>query len=98
MAELERERDEVLHAAKALGDSTRLKILRMIASHEGTLHGKSIASHVNLSPSAVSRHLAQLREAGLITEVPLDNRIIAYRIQKEAIAALPEMLLDYLYS
>lgn len=95
-AEREQVKQDVLDTTKALGDGTRLKILHTIATHEGTLHGKLIAAKVGLSPSSVSRHLAQLRDAGLIVEVPLDNRVIAYRIQREAIAALPDKLLDYL--
>lgn len=95
LAQLENTKHEVLAVAKALGDSTRLNILQLIAQHEGHIHGKKIASMLNISTSAVSRHLTQLREAGLIVEEH-ENRIITYHLQRDAIQNLPERLLDYL--
>jgi DNA-binding transcriptional ArsR family regulator len=80
-----------------LGDGSRLEILRLIAHSEGVIHGKKIAQHLNLSASAVSRHLTQLRDAGLILEASQDNRTITYRLQKDTLTALPEKLMDYLY-
>jgi len=95
--EIARAREEALDVLKALGDSTRLEIMRLIVRSDGQLHGKQIATKLNLSPSAVSRHLAQLKEAGLITEESPDNRTITYSAQTEVITGLPERILDYLY-
>ncbi|MCZ7543911.1 MAG: metalloregulator ArsR/SmtB family transcription factor [Anaerolineae bacterium] len=96
-AEIEKAKEEALGTLRALGDGTRLKILRLIAHKEGKIHGKMIAAHLELSASAVSRHLALLKEGGLIVEEPEDNRI-TYRLQKEAITTLPDKVLDFLYS
>jgi len=95
--EIERHKQQALDAFKALGDNSRLDILRLIARDESGMHGKTIAAKLNLSASAVSRHLAQLRDAGLISEESHDNRTITYRLQREAISTLPEKVFDYLY-
>ncbi|MBX3061855.1 MAG: winged helix-turn-helix transcriptional regulator [Anaerolineae bacterium] len=89
-------KEEALSALKALDDETRLKILRLIVQHGNRMHGKNIAEHLNISASAVSRHLALLKEGGLIVEEPQKN-LIAYRFNKETLSQLTDKLLDYLY-
>ncbi|MCL4237555.1 MAG: winged helix-turn-helix domain-containing protein [Anaerolineae bacterium] len=95
-AQIEESKARALSVLKALGDGSRLDILRQIAGHEGRMNGKRIAEKLNLSASAVSRHLTQLKEAGLILEETQDNRAITYRLQREAITGLPDRVLDYL--
>jgi DNA-binding transcriptional ArsR family regulator len=97
LQQIEQAKEEMLSTLKALGDATRLKILQLVARGDGKMNGKKIAELLNLSASAVSRHLAQLKDGGLITEESHDNRIIMYRLQKDAISALPDKLLDYLF-
>jgi DNA-binding transcriptional ArsR family regulator len=94
--EIKRNRQEVLEVAKALSDGTRLEILRLIAHSEGNIHGKKIAAKLEISTSAVSRHLNQLRDGGLITEIH-DNRVINYALVRETLTQLPDKLLDYLF-
>jgi DNA-binding transcriptional ArsR family regulator len=98
IAEIERTKDEVLQTLRGLGDENRLKILRLIAHAEGQIHGKKIAHRLDLSPATVSRHLAQLKDGNLISEESLDKRTIVYRLKKETLTALPDVLMDYLYS
>jgi DNA-binding transcriptional ArsR family regulator len=50
---------------KALGDESRLRILRLLAS--GDLYLTEIAERMGLSKPTVSHHLALLRAAGLVT-------------------------------
>jgi DNA-binding transcriptional ArsR family regulator len=50
---------------RALGDESRLRILRLLAS--GDLYLTEIAERMSLSKPTVSHHLAQLRAAGLVT-------------------------------
>jgi DNA-binding transcriptional ArsR family regulator len=50
---------------RALGDESRLRILRLLAS--GDLYLTEIAERIGLSKPTVSHHLAQLRAAGLVT-------------------------------
>lgn len=96
--QVEEGKEFALNVVRALGDATRVRILRLIAHHEGKINGKQIAEKMQLSASAVSRHLSQLRDSGLIIEKPLDHRNITYHLQREAITTLPDKLLDYLYT
>lgn len=96
--QVEEGKEFALNVVRALGDATRIRILRLIAHHEGKINGKLIAEKMQLSASAVSRHLSQLRDSGVIIEEPLDHRNITYRLQREAITSLPDKLLDYLYT
>ena len=98
LAEIERGKQQAVAVLKALGDPSRLDILRLVAHFEGSIHGKKIAAKLELSASAVSRHLNQLKDAGLLMEETADNRTITYRLQRDVITSLPERLLDYLYS
>lgn len=95
-AEIQRDKDRALTIFKALADSSRLDILRVVAHYEGRVHGKAIAEKLNLSPSAVSRHLNQLKDAGLIVEESQDNRTITYRLQVDVIKALPDIIKAFL--
>lgn len=96
--EIQQHKDLVLNTLKALGDSSRLDILQLVALHGEKMSGKLIAQKLKLSASAVSRHLAQLKEAGVIVEeTAADNRTITYRLQRDVITTLPDRLLDFLY-
>ncbi len=97
VAQIERNRERALGILKALGDGSRLEILRLVAQHERQLNGKKIAAKLNLSASAVSRHLSQLKDAGVIIEEMGDNRTITYRLQRDPLTELPELVLEYLY-
>jgi len=97
LAELERNKQQLVSIFKALADGSRLDILRLIMHHGDQMHGKRIANKLNLSASAVSRHLAQLKEAGLIVEETQDNRTFTYKIQENAISTLPDTLFDVLH-
>jgi DNA-binding transcriptional ArsR family regulator len=97
LAEMQQHKENLLSALKALSDSSRLDILRLVTQYEGGMNGKKIAEFLNLSAPTVSRHLTQMRDAGLIVEESQDNRTITYRLQTDAIQALPKQLLDYLH-
>lgn len=80
---------------KALADKTRLEILRLIAVHDGRMHGKSIAQRTGITASAVSRHLKLLKESNLITEEQHRN-VTLYRIRRETLSELPDRLFRFL--
>lgn len=95
---VEQAKNEAMATIKALNDEKRLEILRLIVQqHHGHPHGKSIAEKTEISASAVSRHLALLKEGDLIAEEPHKN-LITYRFQRETLTGLVDKLLDYLYS
>jgi len=70
------DRDDVAAAAvfKALADPTRRQILRDL--RRGELSAGDIASRFPISGPSVSRHLAVLKAAGLLTERREANRVI----------------------
>lgn len=87
---------EALEISRALGDRRRLKILKLISEQEFGLNGKSIAARMDLSASVVSRHLSQLKKAGLITEKSEDNRNITYSLDWKRVDDLSRLLMLYL--
>lgn len=97
LAEIQQHKEQVVNLLKALGDSSRLEILRLIAQHGDEMNGKRIAAKLNLSAPTVSRHLAQLRDAGLLVEETSDNRTITYRLQQDVLTSLPALVMDYLF-
>jgi DNA-binding transcriptional ArsR family regulator len=56
---------DLLDAARALADPTRLRMLDLLL--EGELYAQEIVGRLGVAQSAVSRHLAQLERAGLVT-------------------------------
>jgi DNA-binding transcriptional ArsR family regulator len=69
---------------KALADPTRRQILQDLQA--GELAAGEIAGRFPISGPSVSRHLAVLRAAGLVTERREANRII-YRLEEHRLAA-----------
>lgn len=94
--EIEQIRDKALAVLRALADENRLKILRLLSEGEMAYNGRKIAHNLGLSPSVISRHLNQLKGAGLVKEHSPDNRNILYTIQPEKISDLPQQLQRYL--
>ena len=56
---------ELLEAARALSDPTRLRMIDLLL--EGELYAQEIVGRLGVAQSAASRHLAQLERAGLVT-------------------------------
>lgn len=70
---------------KALGDETRLEIVRMLAGKE-----RCVCAFLNafaMTQPAISNHLRVLREAGVVLD-SRDGRWIFYRLNPEAIQAI----------
>jgi ArsR family transcriptional regulator, arsenate/arsenite/antimonite-responsive transcriptional repressor len=91
---LSRPRNELvgLEAAfKALGDTTRLRIAHLLDG------GEVCVCHVHealgLSQPKVSRHLAYLRRAGLVT-TRREGRWIYYRLSPAGMSPLVQRILD----
>lgn len=92
----QRERGErLIRLMRALADPGRLRMLQVIASDDYKFNGQRVASWMELSTSVVSRHLKQLREAGLIEEHSPDNRNVLYRVNIDAVEDLATELLRY---
>ena len=70
---------------KALGDETRLEIVRMLIGKE-----RCVCAFLNAFPMtqpAISNHLRVLREAGVVTD-SRDGRWIFYRLNPNAFVAI----------
>ncbi len=68
---------------KALGDESRLRILRFLAS--GDLYLTEIAERMGLSKPTVSHHLALLRAAGLVT-ITESGALTYYALRRDRVA------------
>jgi DNA-binding transcriptional ArsR family regulator len=74
---------------RALGDETRLRILRLIAERDRYL--TELANELELSKPTISHHLAQLRSAGLVTLTEQGN-LTYYSLRRDRVAeAGPEL-------
>ncbi|HKZ76121.1 MAG TPA: metalloregulator ArsR/SmtB family transcription factor [Actinomycetota bacterium] len=76
-------------ALKAIAEPRRRQILRLV--REGEMSAGEIASHFEVTRSAVSQHLRVLKHAGLLTERRNGTRRI-YRIRPEGLAELREFI------
>ncbi len=75
---------QVTKVFKALSDSTRQQILRLLESHQRTVG--EIVGNFNLSQPTISRHLSVLKEADLVVDQRQGQNVI-YRLNDEALSA-----------
>jgi ArsR family transcriptional regulator len=69
---------------KALGDPTRLKILRMVTTKGNNFYVAEIAEKLVISTSAVSQHLKVLKNVGIV-EAVRDGFHIYYKMREGSI-------------
>lgn len=77
---------------RALANEHRLLILCHLIS-EGELSAGAIVERVGLSQSALSQHLAKLREEGLVT-FRRESQTLFYRVSDQRAGQLLELLRD----
>ncbi|MBI3745525.1 MAG: metalloregulator ArsR/SmtB family transcription factor [Chloroflexi bacterium] len=70
---------QVLRLHRALGDDTRLRILKLLAERD--LYLTEIAQQLELSKPTIKHHLAQLRAAGLLTMVE-SGAVVYYSLRR----------------
>jgi DNA-binding transcriptional ArsR family regulator len=78
-------------AFKALADPTRREILRLLSSKD--LAAGELGDHFAISQPAVSRHLAVLRSAGLVT-ARRDGQSVVYALDTTVVQDVVRLLLD----
>ena len=91
LSELEAKAGQVAAVMKALANPRRLLILCKLAE-VGAASVNTLAAAISLSQSALSQHLAVMRDEGLVT-FDRDGQTLNYRIADPRIVAL----LDTLY-
>jgi DNA-binding transcriptional ArsR family regulator len=77
---------------RALADGTRRDILKMLAA--GPMASGDIASRYQSSWPTISRHLAILRDAGLVT-TRRDGQVIYYELNTSVFQDLVQHLIDW---
>ncbi|MCP2257210.1 ArsR family transcriptional regulator [Streptoalloteichus tenebrarius] len=83
---------ELARVFKALGDPVRVRLLSLIASHDGgEVCVCELSGAFDLTGPTISHHLKVLREAGLVTGERRGTWVY-YRAIPEALAALAEAL------
>lgn len=80
------------NALNALAEPRRRHILRLVRDEE--LAAGEIASHFEVTRTAISQHLTVLRGAGLVSERRAGTRRL-YRARPEGLAPLREFIDDF---
>jgi ArsR family transcriptional regulator len=78
--------DKIAASFRLLGDATRLRLLRLVAREE--LTAGELTEIVEAGQSTVSRHLALLRDAGLVHE-RWEGRFVFYSLAPDAVDGGP---------
>ena len=84
---------DLLKSMNALGDATRLKILRVL--RKGSAPTQKIAADLQITQAAVSKQLKLLLEAGLVKKTR-SKRFVLYEINPEAIDFIQYRLCEFL--
>jgi DNA-binding transcriptional ArsR family regulator len=80
---------ELSNAFKALSDESRLKLVNLLLTHDFCVG--ALAHHLKISEAAVSQHLKQLREVGLV-KGEKRGYWTHYTVEKDKLKALAEAL------
>jgi len=84
---------ELLRLLRALGDNTRLSVLRLIAERPRST--QELAPLVGVSEATLSRHLRLLTQTGVLRR-RRDGRFVVYSLHRERLGQLEPSLLRYL--
>jgi DNA-binding transcriptional ArsR family regulator len=79
-------------ALKALAEPNRRAILQLVSADPRSVG--EIASHLDITPQAVSRHLKVLHEAGLVDERREGTRHL-FLVRPDGFAAVQDFLADF---
>ena len=83
--------NDLCKCLKALADETRLKIIKLLLSHD--LCVCALAKQIGVSEAAISQHLQILRKMGLVRGEKR-GYWTHYSVQKERIVEISEELKD----
>nr|WP_313257302.1 metalloregulator ArsR/SmtB family transcription factor [Serratia bockelmannii] len=77
---------------KALADPTRRTIFDKLAA--GSMNASALREGLTISQSAMSQHLAVLRNAGLVREAK-QGRCVNYQVDPDGLAQIAQWLAKY---
>lgn len=83
--------DKAAQLLRLVGNEHRLMVLCLLA--DGEMHVGALRDQLGLSQSALSQHLAKMREDGLLA-TRRDGQTIYYRIEDPAALRLVSLLAD----
>lgn len=83
---VERKSEEISRTLKTIGNQRRLVMLCQLVSHE-EMSVSALAEALNLGQSALSQHLALMREEGIV-DTRRDGQTIYYRVVDERVREL----------
>lgn len=86
---------QLVKTFKALADSNRIRILKMLGTHPRPLCVCEIPAVLDLATSTVSKHLSILRDAGFILDTK-DGKWVNYELNPENSNGYVQQLLPYL--
>lgn len=84
--------DRETQVFRALADPTRRALYQRLTRGEATV--KELTARFEVSQPAISQHLAQLREAGLVAE-RREGRFAHYRVRKSGLRPLVHWIEHY---
>ncbi len=96
VAELTEKEKRLIALSRALGDKTRFQIVKLLFQYHDALNGQNIADKVHVSKSVVSKHLQQLKEAGIVRETSPDKRNNIYSVDLSVLREISPGLLEVL--
>jgi len=89
LKKMRRNAEEVCNFLRSLANENRLLVLCVLL--EGEKSVGELNSHVDLSPSALSQHLAWLREGGLV-QTRREAQTVYYRLADERVRDMLSLL------
>lgn len=93
-AEAEEAPESLVLGFSALADTTRLRLLRLVARE--TMPAQEMAKRLGVNDSTVSRHLRVLMEAGLVGRDHQEGKFLFYSLQPDRIDQLASAVKAYL--
>jgi DNA-binding transcriptional ArsR family regulator len=85
--------EEILRFYEALGDDTRLRILRLLAERE--MYLTELADHLGLTKATTKHHMVRLRAAGCVTLYDRD-RMTYYALRPDISRRAGQLIQEYL--
>jgi DNA-binding transcriptional ArsR family regulator len=82
---------ELAATLKILSDPTRLRLIRLLGRHKGSLCVNALARRLGVTQSAVSQHLRVLRGAGLV-QADRQGYRVHYSLDAVRVAQVQQLL------